>query len=406
MATIKIVLRKDKMSKKTNKAPLYIRITQNRKSKFISLGIKIEPKYWNEDKSLIKKGAINYKEINAYILQKRAEIERTSLDLDSRLTGVTSEKIKDKIKRKEILDFFSYSEKKLEELKTGLTYSTYSEYKVRLGKFKKFCEGKKLYFDEVNLDLLYKYDKYQYEVLKNKPYTVINNIKLIKTMVNYALFDNIEGADISIFKKHKIKKVQSKIKYLTEEQLKQVIEYDRINLKKPVYLDMFIFGCYSGGLRFSDIIDLKWNNYFEEDCKIVKLIKKTKRTHKIKLPNTANEIILKYKTEGTSQDDYIFPALKYIAEEKITEKIRNNRIREHNHYANTLLKIVAKDIDLPFNLTFHTSRHTFATIALKKGMRIEYVSKILDHSNISTTQIYAKVIDKELDKAMEIMNDL
>jgi len=67
---------------------------------------------------------------------------------------------------------------------------------------------------------------------------------------------------------------------------------------------------------------------------------------------------------------------------------------------------VAEFINLPFKLTFHSSRHTFATIALKKGMRIEYVSKILDHTNISTTQIYAKIINKELDKAMEIMNDI
>ena len=63
------------------------------------------------------------------------------------------------------------------------------------------------------------------------------------------------------------------------------------------------------------------------------------------------------------------------------------------------------DLELPFPLSFHTSRHTFATSALTKGMRIEHVSKILDHTEISTTQIYAKIVSEELDKAMEIMNN-
>jgi site-specific recombinase XerD len=63
------------------------------------------------------------------------------------------------------------------------------------------------------------------------------------------------------------------------------------------------------------------------------------------------------------------------------------------------------DLELPFPLSFHASRHTFATRALTKGMRIEHVSKILDHTEISTTQIYAKIVSEELDKAMEIMNN-
>jgi len=53
---------------------------------------------------------------------------------------------------------------------------------------------------------------------------------------------------------------------------------------------------------------------------------------------------------------------------------------------------------------FHTSRHTFATRALRKGMRIEYVSKLMTHTNIKTTQIYAKIVNEELDKAMDFQH--
>nr|WP_255317882.1 tyrosine-type recombinase/integrase [Capnocytophaga cynodegmi] len=58
-------------------------------------------------------------------------------------------------------------------------------------------------------------------------------------------------------------------------------------------------------------------------------------------------------------------------------------------------------MELPFTLSFHLSRHTFATNALNNGMWIEYVLKLLDHSDIDITQIYAKVISEELDKAVE-----
>lgn len=65
------------------------------------------------------------------------------------------------------------------------------------------------------------------------------------------------------------------------------------------------------------------------------------------------------------------------------------------------LKKMGEDLKLPFNLHFHLSRHTFATNALSNGMRIEYVSKLLDHSSIQQTQVYAKIVSEELDKAVD-----
>jgi site-specific recombinase XerD len=62
---------------------------------------------------------------------------------------------------------------------------------------------------------------------------------------------------------------------------------------------------------------------------------------------------------------------------------------------------MGKMLKLPFSLSFHLSRHSFATNALNNGMRIEHVSKLMDHTNISTTQIYAKIISEELDKAVD-----
>ena len=65
------------------------------------------------------------------------------------------------------------------------------------------------------------------------------------------------------------------------------------------------------------------------------------------------------------------------------------------------LRKMGKRLELPFNLSFHISRHTFATRALNNGMRIEHVSKLMDHSDIGITQVYAKIISSELDNAVD-----
>ena len=73
-------------------------------------------------------------------------------------------------------------------------------------------------------------------------------------------------------------------------------------------------------------------------------------------------------------------------------------------FVNKNLKTIASKAEIKKAISFHSSRHSFATRALQKGMRIEYVSKLLGHSTIKTTQIYTKIVNSDLDKAMEIFN--
>ena len=74
-------------------------------------------------------------------------------------------------------------------------------------------------------------------------------------------------------------------------------------------------------------------------------------------------------------------------------------------YINKNLKIIAEKVELSKPVSFHVSRHTWATRALTKGMSIDKVSKIMGHAAIRETQIYAKIVSEELDKAMEIFNE-
>ena len=164
---------------------------------------------------------------------------------------------------------------------------------------------------------------------------------------------------------------------------------------------MFIFSCYAGGLRFSDVVTLQWKNYNETEQRISLDIRKTHRSHQFKIRKTAIEILKKYKTENSQPDDFIFPVIQDDDFFLKTREYQAKYISNKNALCGQKLRRMGKELEFPFTLQFHLSRHTFATQALANGMRIEYVSKLLDHSDIGITQVYAKIVNDELDKAVE-----
>ena len=172
-------------------------------------------------------------------------------------------------------------------------------------------------------------------------------------------------------------------------------------LEGSILRDLFLFSIYAGGLRFGDVIEMKYSNYNQEEHKISKLIRKTGRIHQFKIGKVAIDILDKYIKTDANNDDYIFPIIENKENYEKNDTMRYHVTSKHNKLANFHLKKMGTTMKLPFPLSFHLSRHTFATNALNNGMRIEHVSKLMDHRDISTTQIYAKIIGEELDKAVD-----
>ena len=83
----------------------------------------------------------------------------------------------------------------------------------------------------------------------------------------------------------------------------------------------------------------------------------------------------------------------------------DNAISSATAYINKNINTLAKKANISKKVSFHASRHTWATRALKKGMSIDKVSKLMGHAAIRETQIYAKIVNEELDKAMDVFND-
>ena len=204
------------------------------------------------------------------------------------------------------------------------------------------------------------------------------------------------------FNKLTLKKDTEKRVFLNKDQIEKLTNLELKEGKKAdLWRDLFLFSIYAGGLRFSDVIEMQYKHYNKNEQRISKLIRKTGRPHQFKIGKVAIDILEKYCKEGADNEDYIFPVIEDKKGYERSESLRYFYTAKYNKLANWHLKKLGEKMELPFKLSFHLSRHTFATNALNNGMRIEHVSKLMDHRDISTTQVYAKIISEELDKAVD-----
>jgi integrase/recombinase XerD len=164
---------------------------------------------------------------------------------------------------------------------------------------------------------------------------------------------------------------------------------------------MFVFAAYAGGLRISDVLQLKWANF--SGTHIRTTMHKTKDAVAVKLPGRALEILQLYHLDAAKQSDYIFPFLRAGVDYSDPQTLFK-AISSATAYASKNVKIIAKRAGIEKSISFHSSRHTFATRALTKGVSIEHVSKLMGHHSINTTQIYAKIVSAKLDEAMDALN--
>jgi integrase len=197
-------------------------------------------------------------------------------------------------------------------------------------------------------------------------------LKTIKVVLRYAKSQKLAVDESAIL--YKIKNSYTERTFLTKEEVERMQEYyDNTKSKKiKRVLRLFLLGCYTG-LRFSDLMKLT-----QEDIRgnfiIAKITKSNRNKHTtIPIIPQARALI------GTANP--------------LFEKV-------HNPRANREIRAVGALLGIHKHFTFHSSRHTFATLSLNYGIPIEVVSKVLSHSNITTTQIYAKMLNETLEKEM------
>ncbi len=402
MPTISIVLRTDRINK-DGEAPINFFIIKDRKTTKIATGLKIDPKYWNAEKGKVKAGADNSARLNSFLHTKYTELEDQLLEQETTTKSLTTRQIKEKIYGKKPEDFFAFADETVNAYKDDGKISTYITHNSTIKTLKDYVKGSAIMFQDITPDFLAKYEKYLQNKQNLKINTIHKHLKFLRKIFNDALrLDKIEYQH-NPFTKYKLKLEKTSRSFLSDDELKAIENVATVKGEKmDLHKKMFIFAAYTGGLRVSDVLKLRWQNFDGVHINIT--IHKTKSQLSIKLPNKAIEIIREYQKKSNKPTDFIFPMLPNDIDLD-NPQISYNQISSATAYVNKNLKILANKAELDKPLSFHISRHTWATRALRKGMSIDKVSKLMGHAQIRETQIYAKIVNEELDKAMDIFND-
>lgn len=402
MASINIVFRKDKLNS-NDQAPIHFRIIKNRKSRYISSGLMIHIDEWDFANNKVKSKHRNSSRMNALLAKKASEIQDTVLEYETTNRSVTTDQLKQHIYGSKPIDFFEFAESLSNEYLKNEQISVYNLSQIVIKKLKNFVGNKAICLQEITPDFLEKFEVHLRTDLNNNVNTTAKNIKFIRRVFNEAYRKDLIEHHIIPFRKYKFKTQKTERQYLTESELTSI---ENISLSKgsktEMYRDMFIFASYAGGIRISDVLRLRWMDFDGSHIHIT--MRKTKEQISIKLPNKSLSIIDKYKPYKENSTSFIFPVLQGNFS-KLDAEQAHRVVMNATSAINNALDKIRKELEIPKRVSFHISRHTFATRALRKGIAIDKVQKILGHTDIKETQVYAKIVSSELDKAMDVFND-
>ena len=401
MASVKLILRTDKTDNK-GYCPIYIILIKDRQKKYVTTGIKVKESQWDDDNKKVRKNFPNSARTNALLLQKLADAAGTIADFERKSKSVSARKLKEAVKGKRSENYFDYSYDRCKKIKGTVSIRTHRAYESALKKFEEFTGTRDINFEDINVTMLKDYINYCSNKLENSNTTIRHSLIILGIFYKQAIQEDLVDANLYAFNKISMKKEPGERSYLNKMQIEEFKKHEvNPNSKAPVIKDMFLFSIYAGGLRLSDVVELTWENINVEENRIVKQIRKTGRTHSFKFGQVARDILIKYQENKKSEKDFVFPLLENGKPYFENENYRLAEISRCTSLASLHLTAIGKKMKLPFPLSFHLSRHTFATNALNNGMRIEFVSKLMDHTDIGTTQIYAKIISQELDDAVD-----
>lgn len=220
------------------------------------------------------------------------------------------------------------------------------------------------------------------------PATQAELFNILSIILNEAVREELIASNPArlLSSKEKIGKPQSTREYLSPEEVKILIDTP-IEEKAQDDKAAFLFGCFSG-LRYSDIVALKWSNISTSEGGSLTVKTMMKKTHRpVVIPLSEEAVSVLPKTKDPDAEACVFNLPQYA--------VTGRRIKKW---------VVASGIRK--KVTFHVSRHTFATMMLTAGADLYVVSKLLGHSDIGVTQIYARIVDKKKVEAVNLLSGL
>jgi integrase len=275
---------------------------------------------------------------------------------------------------------------------------TATSYETSRNSLKKFSPN--LRFSNTTIDFLQEYENWLTVDQECSISTVGIYLRPLRTVLNYAIDLGIISRDTNYpfgKRRYQIPESNNTKKALTHAELRSIFKYEAFptsQLEKSK--DMFLFSFFGNGINMKDVALLKWKDL--QNDRIVFTREKSKNTKRnrskgitIILTPEMNEIIDRWKSKKSAQDDYIFS----ILEKNLTPEQIQGRVKQFTKMTNKGLKVIANDLGIQHNLTTYYARHSFATILKRSGTSIAEISESLGHSSLKTTESYLDSFDDE-----------
>ena len=374
----KIFIRGDYKRKSDGFHPIYIRIIIKKERKDISLDEWCRKKDWNKNTCRVKNTAENSFNVNTILDVNDKKARDIFFDYKKEKKSLTMsvflKHFNDKTYNSE--SFYDFMDQVMATNQNTLKKSTQNTYLTQISKLKKFREP--LALGEMDRQFIDEYTNYMVGLGNNKN-TISKARAWLKAQLNRAV--DLKKIDKNSVDHIEVSRIEGNREFLTfEEQnileLMLLSDGTKQNLKNV--LKYFLFCCYTG-LRYSDIKEFRYKD-IKDGSTISIVMQKTDEPVKIPLINKAKNLI------G-----------KGLPNEKV---FRVYTDQPTNRY----LKDIMGEAKINKRISFHCARHTFATSAIRLGIPIEVVSKILGHTEIGTTQIYARIEDPLKEKEMQKFN--
>ena len=361
------------------KALLQIEAYLERRKVYFSTHIYLTPDQWDDKKKLIKQHpnaeALNYK-VREFIFA--LEEKELSIWRDGRF--ITLQGLKDEFHSKTTRSFLSFAKDDIisSQAKESTKRNRLTTYML-LSKFRSHIE-----FKDLNPRLVYDFERFLFEN-QFKTNTVAKHMKHFKAFVNSAINKGYIDLNDYPFRRYHIKMSETKHTFLLPEELEKLenMELDGRRQSLSQSLDAFLFCCYTG-LRYSDFINLSEKNIVTIDKRPWLVFNTVKTGAEVKLPLT-----------------FLFEGKAWKLLRKHKGHLSDFFSIKPNSTVNKELIRIGKIAGIEKHFSFHSARHTNATLLIYKGANITTVQKLLGHRNVTTTQIYSEVMGSTIIKDLK-----
>jgi len=385
MTSVKIKFRKSTI--KNKEGVLYFQLIHNRRTKLITSRFRLYSHEWNQHLSTIIKDDANSER---YIyLQNAEEGLKSEAQQIYDLIGILEKRSSYTIQ--ELVEyyvshsfngyFFPFIKHLIDKLETKKCSKTASIYKTAQRSFSKFRYGEDIRIDRIDNHLIQRYETY----LKDNG-VCINSISCYMRALR-AIYNQAVEKGLTISKnpfKDVYTGIDKTVKRAVDEDV--IVKLQSLDLSEYPALqqsrDLFMFSFYTRGMSFIDMANLKQSNL--KNGYIVYSRSKTKQVLSIKVEKCIEEIIERYR--DLTIDNYLLPIY--------SEQNRNSNSNLRTH--NKRLKRISEMLGLEKPLSSYVSRHSWATIALRKGISVQVISEGMGHENEKTTRIYLASMDQSI----------